>query len=295
MKVIILGASGQDGFYLTKYLSSLNVDVVGISRQTGFHKLDYSNYNEIKNLLFKEKPTHVFHLAANSTINHEALFENLEIIDKTTVNLLEAIKEVSPATKLFLSGSALQFKNEGRPIDENTPFHASSPYAVSRINTTYMARYYREKFGLMIYIGYFFHHDSPLRSDKHINQIICNAVNKIDLGEQNTLLIGNMEVEKEFNFAGDFMRAVWILVNQESFFEAIIGSGKVHKIKDWIKTCFELKNLNYENYITIDTTFKTEFHRLISNPTIIKGLGWKPRYDLKDLANIMVNKKLDLY
>src|SRR5277367_2342099 len=108
----------------------------------------------------------------------------------------------------------MQFKNEGLPIDELTPFEASSPYSVSRIQSVYAARYYRSVFGLEVYTGYFFNHDSPLRAENHVNQKIAAAVKRIGAGSNEKLYLGNINVRKEFNYAGELVEAVWILVNQ---------------------------------------------------------------------------------
>ncbi len=292
-KVLVFGASGQDGFYLIKFLTSLGIDVIGFSRKPGFRNVEYTNFDFIKSILLSEKPTHIFHLAANSSTKHDLLFENFEIIDRFSLYLLEAIKLVSPATKLFLSGSALQFKNIGLPINEVSVFESSSPYVVSRINTTYMARYFRDKYGLMIYTGFFFHHDSPLRNSQHINKIIVDGAISISKGIQDQLNIGNIEVEKEFNFAGDFIKAIWTLVNQENIFEAVIGCGISYKIKDWIKICFENLDLDYTKYIKTDSNYKPLYLKTVSNPSLIKSLGWEPRYNIEDLATIMINNNLD--
>ena len=171
-KVIIFGFSGQDGYYLGQFLKNKKIEFIGVSRNIRNVKGDVGDFEFVKEIIERNKPTHIFHFAANSTTKHQALFENHKSISTGTLNILEAVRLFSPNTKVFISGSAMQFENKGLPIDEKTPFSPSSAYSVSRIDSVFSSRYYREEFGLKIYIGYFFNHDSPLRSEMHINQKI---------------------------------------------------------------------------------------------------------------------------
>ena len=143
---IIFGASGQDGFYLDELLQKLHYSVIRISRKMGDLKGTIVDYLFVETIIKQLQPKYVFHFAANSTTHHRALFENHESISTGTLNVLEAVRLHCPTTKVFLSGSAMQFKNEGFPISEQTPFEASSPYSVARIQSVYAARYYRNKF-----------------------------------------------------------------------------------------------------------------------------------------------------
>lgn len=294
MKAIIFGINGQDGYYLKGILEKLSLQVIGVSRSEGnWIKGDVSNYDLVNALIKLHQPDYIFHLAANSTTRHEALFENHEAISTGTLNVLESVKLHCPGAVVFLSGSAMQFKNDGHPIDEQTPFKASSPYSVSRIQSVYASRYYREKFGLKIYTGYFFNHDSPLRTEKHVNQKIARSVQRILKGSQEKLELGNIEVQKEFTFAGDIMEAVWMLVNQPDVFEAVIGSGIAYSIKDWIVYCFEKINRNWEDYVVEKDFFIPEYKILVSNPGLIKSLGWQPKITFHELANMMITNNLN--
>ena len=175
MKIaLIFGANGQDGYYLSKLLKLNKIDVISISRTSGLILGDVANFEFVENIIKDRQPSYVFHFAANSTTKHTALLENHASISSGTLNILEAVKKHSPNAKVFISGSAMQFKNDGMPINENTPFHASSAYSAERIYSVYLSRYYREKFNIKTYVGYLFNHDSPLRSENHINQKIIN-------------------------------------------------------------------------------------------------------------------------
>jgi GDPmannose 4,6-dehydratase len=182
----------------------------------------------------------------------------------------------------------MQFKNEGLPIDEQTPFEASSPYSVARIQSVYAGRYYRSAFGLKVYAGYFFNHDSPLRSEKHVNQKIVSSVKRIANGSTEKLELGNIDVRKEFNYAGDVVEAVWTLINQDTVFEAVIGSGDAHSIQEWVEYCFKKINRNWEDYVIIDHDFTPDYKILVSNPELIRSIGWKPKVDFYMLADIMM-------
>jgi GDPmannose 4,6-dehydratase len=287
-KVIIFGFSGQDGYYLGQFLKNKKIEFIGVSRNIRNVKGDVGDFEFVKEIIERYKPTHIFHFAANSTTKHQALFENHKSISTGTLNILEAVRLFSPNTKVFISGSAMQFENKGLPIDEKTPFAPSSAYSVSRIDSVFSSRYYREEFGLKIYIGYFFNHDSPLRSEMHINQKIVKAVNRISIGSKEKLKLGNIEIKKEFSYAVDIVNAAWILINQDEIFEAVIGSGKAYSIKDWLEYCFTKIGEDWKCYVEQDQNFKTEYNKLISNPALIKSLGWKPKVDFKGLADIML-------
>jgi GDPmannose 4,6-dehydratase len=289
MKIIIFGASGQDAYYLNKVLLNNTFEVLNVSRYGCEIAGDVGDHNFVSQTIRLNKPKYIFHFAANSTTNHIALFENHQTICSGTLNILEAVRLYSPNTKVFLSGSAMQFKNEGVPISEATPFEASSPYAVSRIHSTYAGRYYRSKFGMQVYTGYFFNHDSPLRSEHHVNQKIVRAVQRIVKGSEERLSLGNIDVEKEFGFAGDTVRAVWLLVNQEKFHEAVIGTGISYSIKHWLNLCFSTFGLNWEDHVDIDSSYVPEYTKLVSNPSLIKTTGWNPKTSIEQLAELMLS------
>jgi GDPmannose 4,6-dehydratase len=216
------------------------------------------------------------------------LFDNHTAVSTGTLNILEAVRLYSPQTKVFLSGSALQFKNDGSPIDEQTAFEASSAYSVARIHSIYAGRYYRSAFGLQVYAGYFFNHDSDLRSEKHVNQKIAATVKRISKGSNEKLEIGNIDVLKEFNYAGDVVQAVWVLVNQSQISEAVIGSGEADSIKEWAEYCFNKVNLNLQDHLIVNNDFIPEYKILVSKPALIKQIGWQPKVNFNQLADIMM-------
>jgi GDPmannose 4,6-dehydratase len=287
---LIFGAGGQDGFYLDMLLQQQGVDTVKISRSSGDVTGNIADLEFVEGQIKQHRPDYIFHFAAHSTAKHSALFDNHEAISTGTLNVLESARLHCPATRVFLSGSALQFKNEGLPINEGTVFEAGSPYAVARIQSVYAARYYRKAFGSNVFVGYFFNHDSPLRTEQHVNQKIVRAAQRIAKGSNEMLALGNIEVQKEFNFAGDMMEAVWQFVNQDDIFEIVVGSGKAYPIKDWLFYCFERFGLNWKQHVTLQEDFVPEYKILVSDPQLLVGLGWKPRVDFQQLANLMINE-----
>ncbi|BBC22812.1 GDP-mannose 4,6-dehydratase [Pseudanabaena sp. ABRG5-3] len=290
MKAVIFGANGQDGFYLSHLCNQQEIECIAVSRSSCSYKGDVSNYREVEQLIHRYNPNYIFHLAANSTTLHSALFENHQTIATGTLNILEAVYKHSPTTKVFITGSGLQFKNEGLPIVEDSPFDATSPYTIARIQSVYAARYYRS-LGLKVYVGYLFHHESPLRKPNHISQMIIQAVKNINLGKQNSLELGDVSIEKEWTFAGDVAKAIFTLVQQDNLYEAVIGSGITYSIQDWLEECFKLIGKNWQNYVFLKEGFRSEYKRLVSNPQKIKSLHWQPKISLKELAQIMYNSQ----
>jgi GDPmannose 4,6-dehydratase len=290
MVVIIFGVSGQDGYYLQAYLKSLGYNVLGISRSKGDIIGNVADEKFVKNVIIEYKPNYIFHFAANSTTNHYAINENNATISGGSINILESVRLYSPLTKVFLTGSAMQFKNENVPIDESTEFSSSSPYAISRVQSVMLARYFRSKYNLKIYVGYLFNHDSPLRKSDHINQKIVETVLRIKNGSSEKLLIGNLGVKKEFSFAGDIVKAIWLMVNQEVHFEVVIGSGISYSIQQWVEYCFDQMGLNWRLFVEEQYDYKSEYKELVSNPLLINQLGWEPTMNFHQLANLMLSQ-----
>src|SRR5260370_25630943 len=177
-KGIIFGASGQTGTYLGEALDRRVYDVIKSSRTSSSWPVDIAEFVGVEKLIATQGPDLIFHLAARSTTRHEALFDNHGAISTGTLNVLEAAKRHVPGARVFITGSGVQFVNLGKPINEETPFEASSPYAVARIHSVYAARYYR-RLGLATYVGYLFHHESPFRPPGHVRQKVVLSASAI--------------------------------------------------------------------------------------------------------------------
>jgi GDPmannose 4,6-dehydratase len=286
MKALIFGASGQDGHYLSELCRAEGIEPIGVSRSGAPVRGDVARRDEVLTLVRAHRPAYVFQLAASSTTRHDALFENHETISTGALNVLEAVRTESPEARVFIAGSGVQFENTGRPISERAPFAATSPYAVARIQSVYAARYFRT-LGIRAYVGYLFHHESPLRKPGHVAMKIALAARRIAAGSTERLVIGDLSVEKEWTFAGDVARGLLTLVRQDAVLEATIGSGEAHSIQDWMDRCFAAVGLDWHAHVDIRSGFVPEYPRLVSDPTTMRGLGWKPQIGLERLSRAM--------
>jgi GDPmannose 4,6-dehydratase len=287
MKAIIFGANGQDGHYLNELCKLKRIEPVGVSRNGNWVQGDVSSYKQVEQLVKEYKATYVFHVAANSTTRHDALFENHETISTGTLNILEAARIHSPASKIFIVGSGVQFENRGSPISEVDKFDGNSPYAVARIQSVYAARYFRS-LGLKVYVGYLFHHESPLRKAHHVSQMIALAAHRIANGSKEIIELGDISVKKEWTFAGDVAKGIFTLVDQDDVFEAVIGSGVGYSIENWVEQCFGIIGKDWRDYVRIRNGFIPEYKCLVSDPKTINSLGWFPSVGFQELARTMV-------
>jgi GDPmannose 4,6-dehydratase len=287
MNALIFGANGQDGYYLQQICSERDMDVITVSRSGLQIQGDVTEYALVEKLVAVHKPAYIFHLAANSTTRHDALFENHSTISTGTLNILESVNKHSPSSKVFITGSGLQFKNSGQQISENDEFEALTPYAVARIQSVYAARYYRS-LGIRAYVGYLFHHESPLRKKHHVSKMIALAVQRIAEGSDEEIEIGDIGVRKEWAFAGDIAQGIFKLIEQDRQFEATIGTGVSYTIQDWLEQCFMVIGKNWRDYVRQKKGFAAEYTQLVSDPTTIQSLGWRPEITFNELARMMV-------
>jgi len=285
--IIIFGANSQDGYYLADVYRRQGCNVLGISRTGNWLKGDITSFKFVEEMVRIHKPAIIFHLAAKSTTHHEALFENHKTIGTGTLNILEAVYRQHPACKVFITGSGVQFVNKGEPIHEADPFEAGSAYSVERIHSIYSARYFRT-LGVRVYVGYLFHHESPLRKPIHVSQKIVQTVKRIAAGSNEKLELGDISVEKEWAFAGDVTEGMATLVEQDQVFEAVIGTGKTHTIKDWLEICFASVGKDWTKHVVLRDGFNPEYKRLFSNPETMYSLGWRPKVDFVELAKLML-------
>lgn len=286
--VIIFGVNGQDGFYLKSHLEQIGYSVTGISRSGKGNVVgDIGDFNFVQNQIRSVQPELVFHLAAKSTTRHEDIFENHSTISTGTLNILESVYKHSPHTKVFITGSGVQFKNIGEAIKETDGFEALSGYSVARIQSVYAARYYRT-LGVSAYVGYLFHHESPLRKENHINQRIVQVAKRIAGGSKEKLVIGDVSVIKEFGYAKDIVAGMVTLLSQNTVFEACIGTGIGHSIEEWLNCCFGHFDLDWRNHVELVSGFKSEYAKLVSNPDTINKLGWRATTDIHSLTQIML-------
>jgi GDPmannose 4,6-dehydratase len=288
MKALLFGASGQDGHYLAEVCRAEGVTPVGISRSGAAGvRGNVSRFDDVRALVLEHQPAFIFHLAARSTTRHDALFENHETISTGTLNVLEAARLHAPRARIFVTGSGVQFVNRGAPISERDPFAPTSPYAVARIQSVYAARYFRS-LGQPVYVGYLFHHESPLRQPGHVSTTVALAAARIAAGSEEQVELGDLSVEKEWTFAGDVARGMFALVMQDRVFEAVIGSGQAHSILEWVQLCFGIAGKDWRNHVRLRPGFVPEYKRLVSDPRTIRALGWQSRVGIDELARMMM-------
>ncbi len=287
MKVLILGSTGQAGRYLSALLRREGADVTGLSLSSRPRPLDVADFDAVERAVKETAPDLVVNLAARSTTRMEDLFLHHDSIARGTLNVLEAVRRHRPGAKVFLAGSGLQFENRGEPIGEETPFAATSTYALARIQAVEAARYYRS-LGLAAYVGYFFHFESPFRGPGHSSVEVVRAVRRIARGEQDVLEVGCLDVAREWTFAGDAARGILVLTGQDDFFEAVIGSGETRTLGDWVKSCFERAGLDWRGRVRERPGFVPEYRRLVSDPARLRSMGWKPEVGFEELCSMMM-------
>ncbi len=285
---LIFGAGGQDGHYLSLHCRERGITAVGCSRAAGNGpSCDVADYRQVDALMRAHRPDYIFQLAARSTTRHEALFENHAAISTGTLNVLEAARLHAPAARIFLPGSGVMFKNEGRPISERDEFAPSSPYAVARIHAVHAGRYHRS-LGQRVYIGHLFHHESPFRQPGHVSRMVADAARRAAGGDATPIEIGDITVEKEWTFAGDTVAGMFALIDQDDIFEAAIGSGETFTIERWLETCFALAGRNWRDHVKLRKDFVPEYRRLVADPATMRKLGWSPGVSFDQLAAMMM-------
>ncbi len=287
MKAIVTGAAGQDGPYLISALERSGWEVIGTSRGAARQALDIRDGAAVDEFIRTYQPDAVFQLAATSATRHELLFDHHITIAGGALNILEAVYRHRPSCKVFLPGSGLQFRNDGAPIHESQPFEARDAYSVARIASVYAARYYR-RLGVRAYVGYLFNHDSPRRSQHHLNSRIVEDVRAIAEGRKDAVELGDPNAQKEFGYAPEIAAGMLRLVSQEDVFEAVIGTGVAYPVQAWVEACFREAGLDFSpERIRTVPGFQSDYSALVSEPSTMRALGWTHTTGLQALAHAM--------
>jgi len=288
VKALIFGANGQDGYYLSQACRKRGIEVIGISRSGPWLRGDVASPEIVEELVKSHRPAMIFHLAAASATRHDVIYENHATIGTGTINILESVKRWSPESKVFIAGSGLQFINKGQPISETDSFDHTSAYVATRNYSVYLARYFRS-LGILAYVGYLFHHESPSRGGHHVCQKIAQAVWRISEGSEEILELGDISVMKEWTYAEDIVEGIMTLVTQNQVLEATIGSGCAYSIENWIDECFKLIKKDWKEYVRMQNDYEAEYKLLVSNPATINSLGWHANTTLAELAKLMID------
>ena len=306
---IITGISGQDGSYLSELLIRKNYKVIGICNPKKkinyknlsnikskiiFKKIDINNYSKIKNLIKKVRPSEFYHLAAQSFINYkfEDEFFKLNPNINGTHYILSAIKELSPKTKFYFAASSELFGNvRVSPQNEDTKFNPRSAYGVSKVAGFYLTKNYREAYNIHACSGILFNHESPRRNENFVSRKITKNLALILKGKIKKISIGNMYAKRDWGHAKDYVYAMWKMLQIKNPQDFVIGTGKTHSVKDFIKLAFDKVNLDYRKYIKIDKNLFRPNDKVIlkANPNKAKKiLRWVPKTTFKSLVHEMV-------
>ena len=320
-KAFITGITGQDGYYLSKFLLEKNYQVFGtIRRASSFNtsridnliaqygptdmlKLFYSDLldpSSLSSLISTTEPDELYNLAAQS---HVAVsFKNpMYSIQSGTIGpvaLLDAIKNSNKEIKFYQASSSEMFGGiDENTLNEGSDFIPKSPYAAAKLFAYNMTKIYRESYNLHAVNGILFNHESPVRGETFVTRKITRAVGRIHYGIQNKLTLGNLEASRDWGYAGDYVEGMWKMLNYKNPEDWVLATGESHSVREFAQKAFEVVNLNYEDFvITSENYFRpNEVNHLLGDPSkASKKLNWKPKTSFEQLVNLMVESDLKL-
>ena len=311
---IITGISGQDGSYLAELLIKKKYKVYGIlnprkknnlenlkyiNRKLFLKRIDINNYSRIKDLIKKIKPTEFYHLAAQSFINYkfEDEFFKLNPNINGTHYILSAIKEFSPKTKFYFAASSELFGNvKSSPQNEETKFNPRSAYGVSKVAGFYLTKNYRDAYNIHACSGILYNHESPRRNVNFVSRKITKNLSLILKGKIKKITLGNINSKRDWGHAKDYVYAMWLMMQTKKPQDFVIGTGKTHSVKDFIKEAFDYVNLDYKKYIKVDKKLFRPNDKVILKANFNKAkklLKWKPTISFNTLVKEMVNHDLN--
>jgi len=316
-KVLITGIDGQDGSYLAEFLLKKGYQVHGVVRRVALedpehqlwrirhilkkviiHAGSLESFASLFKVVHKIKPNECYHLAAQSFVSYS--FEDEFSTINTNINgthyILTAIKELAPRCKFYFAASSEMFgKAKETPQNENTPFHPRSPYGISKVAGFDLTRNYREAYGMFACNGILFNHESPRRGFEFVTRKITNAVAEISLGLSNELRLGNLDAKRDWGFSGDYIEAMWLMLQQGRPDDYVIATGETHSVGEFVKLAFSYAGLNWKKYVKIDKNFyrPAEVNMLMGDYSKAKKkLGWKPKVKFEGLVKMMVDADL---
>src|SRR3989344_2516805 len=315
-KALITGITGQDGSYLAEFLLSKDYKVYGLTRRTStinFERItgiedkisliqgDLLDQSSLSSAILEAEPDEVYNLAAQSFVktswNQPVLTGEFTALGVTRI--LEAIRVVNPKIKFYQASSSEMFgKVTETPQTETTRFHPRSPYGVAKVYGHYITVNYRESFDIFACSGILFNHESPRRGLEFVTRKISHAVARISLGKQNILELGNLEPKRDWGFAGDYVEAMWLMLQQEKTDDFVIASGENHSVRDFVEAAFSAVGISdWRRYVVAN---KEEHMRPAEVDYLIgdyskakKILGWKPKTNFEQLVKIMVQADLE--
>lgn len=314
-KALITGITGQDGSYLAELLLKKGYEVHGLVRRTSStntsrieHILDrvelvqgdMSDQTSLIQAVKRSEPDEVYNLAAQSFVGSswsQPLFTG-DVTGLGVTRLLEAIKINELNAKFYQASSSEMFgAAEQVPQSERTPFHPRSPYAVAKMYGHWISVNYRESYNMFVCSGILFNHESPRRGIEFVTRKITDGVARIYHGMQDELRLGNLDSKRDWGFAGDYVEAMWLMMQQKKADDYVIATGETHTVREFCEAAFETAGLDWEKYVKVDPKFlrPAEVNLLLGDASKAnKALGWKPKTSFKQLVKMMVESDIEL-
>ena len=319
-KALITGITGQDGSYLTELLLAEGYSVHGIVRRSSntvrtridhltrdetiygeklfLHYADLDDVTTIRRLMAKLAPDEVYHLAGQSHVG--ASFDipesTCQFAAMGTLKLLEILRDCDPVPRLLHTSSSEIFGSpDVMPQDESCPFRPATPYGVAKAFASNMIRVYRESFGLYVCNAICFNHESPRRGESFVTRKITRAAARIKLGLESQLPLGNIDAQRDWGYAPDFVRGFWNMLQMNEATDLVLSTGKQHQVKDWLDAAFEYVDLDWREFVVQDSRFlrKADPNRLVGNSSLAKELiHWEPEMSFREMVQEMVESDL---
>jgi GDPmannose 4,6-dehydratase len=317
-QALITGITGQDGSYLAELLLNKGYKVHGIVRRVALedpthrlwrinhlldkvevHPASLESYASVFNIVEKVKPDECYHLAAQSFVDYSFgdEFSTFHTNVDGTLHVLAAIRHRAPKCKFYFAGSSEMFGlAQESPQNEKTVFHPRSPYGISKVAGFYITQNYREAYGIFACSGILFNHESPRRGYEFVTRKITDGVARIKLGLAKELKLGNLEAERDWGFAGDYVEAMWRMLQQKKPDDYVIATGQTHTVREFAEQAFKFVGLNWEDHVVTDERFfrPAEVHHLLGDCSKAKNvLQWQPKVDFQGLVEMMVKADLE--
>ncbi len=317
---LITGITGQDGSYLAEFLLDKGYTVHGLVRRSStfhtqridhlyqdphdpdtrlfLHYGDLSDSSQLTNLFYEVQPHEVYHLGAQSHVRVSFDMPDYtgDITALGTVRLLEAIRKSRVQCRFYQASSSEMFGDAPAPQNEHTPFRPRSPYAAAKVYAYWMARNYRESYGLFACNGIMFNHESPRRGETFVSRKITRAVAALVAGRQKQLFLGNLDACRDWGYAPEYVEGMWLMLQQESPTDLVFGTGETHSVQEFVEEAFGYVNLDWRKYVAIDPRYfrPTEVPCLLANPLEAKRqLGWEARITFPTLVRVMMDADLE--
>jgi GDPmannose 4,6-dehydratase len=321
-RALITGVTGQDGSYLAEFLLNQGYEVHGLIRRSStfsteridhlyvdphspstrlfLHYGDLGDGNSLVHLLDEVAPTEIYNLGAQSHVG--VSFRNpiytADVDAVGTLRLLEAVRQFDPHVRFYQASSSEMFgKVAESPQTERTPFHPRSPYGVAKVYSFWQTVNYREAYGLFATNGILFNHESPRRGETFVTRKITRAATRIKLGLQDFVFLGNLDAERDWGFAGDFVEAMWLMLQHEHADDFVIATGDRHSVREFCEEAFGLLDLDYRDHVRTDPRYfrPAEVDTLQGDASKARtALGWEPRVGFAELVAMMVRSDLEL-